>query len=109
MAVISQLFRETRRRTNPEASIKLASALQWLGIWNGEKTNDIYGYGIRVGDGPSDWDIQHIVEERTAARARKDLEGSDRIRDELAKHGVVLKDSKDPQTGELVTIWESAP
>ena len=109
VAVISQLFRETRRRTNPEASIKLASALQWLGIWNGEKTNDIYGYGIRVGDGPSDWDIQHIVEERTAARARKDWKESDRIRDELAKHGVMLKDSKDPQTGELVTIWERVP
>jgi cysteinyl-tRNA synthetase len=106
IAVVSQIFRETRRRTNFEASVRLAAALQWLGIWNGEKTNEIYSYGVVVGSGPSDWDIQHIVEERTAARARKDWEESDRIRDELAKHGVVLKDGKDPQTGAPVTTWE---
>jgi cysteinyl-tRNA synthetase len=103
ISVVSQLFRDTRRRTNPDASIRLASALQWLGIWNGEKTNDIYSYGIVVGIGPSDWDIQHSVDERSAARARKDWKESDRIRDELAKAGVVLKDSKDG------TTWQRVP
>jgi cysteinyl-tRNA synthetase len=83
--------------------------LQWLGIWNGEKTNEIYSYGVVVGSGPSDWDIQHIVDDRTAARARKNWEESDRIRDELAKHGIVLKDGKDPQTGAPVTTWERVP
>jgi cysteinyl-tRNA synthetase len=43
---------------------------------------------------------------RTAARARKDFKESDRIRDELAAMGVVLKDSKNPTTGEPVTTWE---
>jgi len=103
IAVVSQLFRDTRRRTNPDASIRLSSALQWLGIWNGENTNDIYGYGIVVGSGPSDWDIQHAVDERSAARARKDWKESDRIRDELAKVRVVLKDSKGG------TTWERVP
>ena len=60
-------------------------------MWNGEKTNDVYGYGVVVGSGPSDWDIQHSVDERAAARARKDWKESDRIRDELAKVGVLLK------------------
>jgi len=109
IAVVSQIFRETRRRTNFEASVRLAAALQWLGIWNGEKTNEIYSYGVVVGSGPSDWDIQHIVDERAVARARRDWEESDRIRDELAKHGVVLKDGKDPQTGAPVTTWERVP
>jgi cysteinyl-tRNA synthetase len=103
IAVVSQLFRDTRQRTNPDASIRLSSALQWLGIWNGENTNDIYGYGIVVGSGPSDLDIQHAVDERSAARARKDWKESDRIRDELAKVRVVLKDSKDG------TTWERVP
>ena len=38
---------------------------------------------------------------RSAARARKDLKESDRIRDELAKMGVVLKDTKDGTTWEI--------
>jgi cysteinyl-tRNA synthetase len=106
VAVVSQLFRETRRRTNPDACMRLASALQWFGIWNGESTNEVYGYGIEVGDGPSEWDIQHAVDQRTAARARKDWEESDRIRGDLSKVGVVLKDGKDPETGEPTTTWE---
>jgi cysteinyl-tRNA synthetase len=109
VTVLSQLFRDTHRRKNPDASIRLASALKWLGVWNGENTNDVYGYGIVVGSGPSDWDIQHHVDERAAARARKDWRESDRIRDELTKLGVVLKDGKDPKTGEPVTTWEKLP
>jgi cysteinyl-tRNA synthetase len=48
------------------------------------------------------------VDARKSARARKDFKESDRIRDELAVMGVVLKDSKDPATGEPVTTWEIA-
>ena len=75
--------------------------MHWLGVWNGEKTNDVYGYGVVVGTGPSQWDIQHAIDERAAARARKDWKESDRIRDELAKMGVVLKDTKDGTTWEI--------
>jgi hypothetical protein len=38
--------------------------------------------------------VNHLIAERTAARARKDFAESDRIRDELAAMGVVLKDGK---------------
>ena len=58
--VMHQLYRETRHRTNPDASIRLASALKWLGVWNGEYSNDIYGYGIKVGEGPADADLSLI-------------------------------------------------
>ncbi len=54
-----------------------------------------------------DADIDKLVEARTAARARKDFKESDRIRDELAAMGVVLKDGKDAD-GKPVTTWEIA-
>jgi cysteinyl-tRNA synthetase len=47
-------------------------------------------------------EIEALIAARTAARARKDFKESDRIRDELAAMGVVLKDSKDG------TNWEIA-
>jgi cysteinyl-tRNA synthetase len=45
--------------------------------------------------------VKRLVDDRTAARARKDWSESDRIRDELAKMGVVLKDTKDGTTWEI--------
>jgi len=51
--------------------------------------------------------ISQLVDGRAAARARKDFKESDRIRDELAAMGVVLKDGKDAD-GNPVTTWEIA-
>jgi cysteinyl-tRNA synthetase len=45
--------------------------------------------------------IEQLIEDRTAARKTKNFTESDRIRDELAKMGVVLKDSKDGTTWEI--------
>jgi cysteinyl-tRNA synthetase len=45
--------------------------------------------------------IASLIEARTAARAAKNFKESDRIRDELAAMGVVLKDSKDGTTWEI--------
>jgi cysteinyl-tRNA synthetase len=63
---------------------------------------------MRVMVTPSNDEIQRLVSARTAARARKDFKESDRVRDELAAMGVVLKDGKDPTTGEPTTTWEIA-
>ena len=46
--------------------------------------------------------IDGLIADRTAARARKDFKESDRIRDQLAAMGIVIKDSKDG------TSWEVA-
>jgi cysteinyl-tRNA synthetase len=53
----------------------------------------------KVGNRTSE--IENLIAERTAARTRKDWKESDRIRDELAKMGVVLKDTKDGTTWEI--------
>jgi cysteinyl-tRNA synthetase len=45
--------------------------------------------------------VDGLIADRTAARARKDFRESDRIRDELAAMGVVIKDSKDGTTWEV--------
>jgi cysteinyl-tRNA synthetase len=45
--------------------------------------------------------LNSLIEERLVARKAKDFIKSDRIRDELAAMGVVLKDSKDGTTWEL--------
>jgi cysteinyl-tRNA synthetase len=45
--------------------------------------------------------IDGLISDRSAARARKDFTESDRIRDELAAMGVVIKDSKDGTTWDI--------
>jgi len=107
ISVLHNLHREARGRLNPVAATQLNVALRFLGLWNGENTNDIYSYGITVGTGPSEPEIRALIDDRTAARARKDFKESDRIRDVLAAVGVVLKDGKDAD-GKPVTTWEIA-
>jgi cysteinyl-tRNA synthetase len=51
--------------------------------------------------------VEGRISDRAAARARKDFKESDRIRDELAAKGVVLKDGKDAD-GKPATTWELA-
>jgi cysteinyl-tRNA synthetase len=45
--------------------------------------------------------VTGLIEQRNAARKAKDFKESDRIRDELAAMGVVLKDSKEGTTWEI--------
>lgn len=45
-------------------------------------------------------ELQSLIELRAAARASRDWTVADRLRDELAVHGVLVKDTKDGQTWE---------
>jgi cysteinyl-tRNA synthetase len=52
--------------------------------------------------------INDLIHSRTIARQAKKFDVADQIRDELQAMGIILKDAKDPKTGELVTTWEVA-
>ncbi|ATP12125.1 cysteine--tRNA ligase [Bartonella henselae] len=53
---------------------------------------------------------EKFIDQRIAERLRlihnKEWTAADTIRDKLAAEGIVLKDIKDPQTGERTTMWE---
>ena len=76
-----------------------AASLRLLGFlsesaaeWKGRK-QQASGVDVKQIDG--------LISDRAAARARKDFQESDRIRDELAAMGVVIKDSKEGTTWEI--------
>jgi cysteinyl-tRNA synthetase len=73
-----------------QAADLLGLDLRSFSVWQDAETSNV--------------DAEHInslVAARNAARKAKDFKESDRIRDELAKMGVVLKDTKDGTTWEI--------
>lgn len=56
--------------------------------------------------GVSESEINASIQERLDALSAKNWSEADRIRNELSLKGVILKDSKDPQTGGRITTWE---
>jgi len=75
------------------ASLRLLGFLsESAAAWNERKQK---ASGIDAGQ------IDALIADRTAARARKDFGESDRIRDQLAAMGVVIKDSKEGTTWEV--------
>jgi cysteinyl-tRNA synthetase len=87
-------------RTDDAAAQKLHTSLEFLGVLSpaslaSRKKKELSAAAAR------------LLDERTAARARRDFKESDRIRDELLTMGVVVKDGKDAD-GNPVTTWEVA-
>jgi len=52
--------------------------------------------------------IEDFIATRAIKRQAKDFAAADLIRDELAANGIILKDSIDLKTGEMITTWEIA-
>lgn len=50
--------------------------------------------------------VEQKIQERLRFIKAKNWNEADRIRDELAQRGILLRDEKNPQTGERVTHWE---
>ena len=65
-------------------------------------------YAPTITVSPSSEQVDDLIAARHEARKAKDFAEADRIRDELLAMGIVLKDAKDPATGELKTTWEVA-
>ena len=84
---------DERDRASFAASLRLLGFLsESAAEWNSRK---------QQASGVDAKQIDRLISERTAARARKDFKHSDRIRDELAAMGVVIKDSKEGTTWEI--------
>jgi len=81
------------------ARIALGGTLQFLGLVRAPRIDEIGENYARVKIDTTK--IQTLIDARTAARKTKNFAESDRIRDELAAMGVVLKDSKDGTTWEI--------
>jgi cysteinyl-tRNA synthetase len=97
-AALHELRGEAAKGAKPAAACLKASA-QMLGLMRhsaGEWTS-FRPASIAIDESK----IATLVDARTAARKAKDFKESDRIRDELAAMGVVLKDSKDGTTWEI--------
>lgn len=106
VALLHSFNRDFHATVNVKFADKLNRSLRFLGIWKGEDPNSIYSYGVKAYSF-SKIEVDNLLAARTAARARKDFAESDRIRDELAKMGVAIKDGKD-ENGKPVTTWEIA-
>jgi len=100
-------FHREAKSGNAEAAAHLHNTLRFLGVWNGETADEIANYGLDASDLPSRDEIENCIAARAAARAAKNWAESDRIRDELAAKGIVLKDGKGAD-GKPVTMWEVA-
>jgi cysteinyl-tRNA synthetase len=101
------------RRTGAHSD--LLAAIKFLGLSGDRKVItkaflEASGFAMASGRAaptarPSDEQVRALIEaqieKRKSARARRDWNESDRIRDELAKMGVVLKDTKDGTTWEI--------
>jgi cysteinyl-tRNA synthetase len=92
-----------------KAAKLLSGAADMLGLQRSKWDRNAEAFIFKAAlDDDFDQKFKQLLKQREAARARKDFKESDRIRGELAAMGVVLKDGKDPATGEPTTTWEIA-
>jgi len=103
--ILSELYNQAKGRLDKEASEQLGSAMRFLGLWDDEPSLDILGYGLEIREGPSDSDIQSLIDARIEARRTKNFAESDLIRDQLVAMDIQLKDGKDAN-GNPTTTWE---
>jgi cysteinyl-tRNA synthetase len=98
LAALHVLRDEAVKGSKPAAACLKASA-QLLGVLLGsaEAWASFRPASITIDDAK----VKNLIDARNAARKSKDFKESDRIRDELAAMGVVLKDSKDGTTWEI--------
>jgi cysteinyl-tRNA synthetase len=91
------------RLSHAEGAKALAALARWdevLGVLPAEPPGAALPGRAAVEDaGPGALDVERLISERTAARARKDFREADRIRTLLSENGIVLKDTPDG------TLW----
>ncbi len=99
------LYREAKTG-DPASRINFRLGLRLLGFDKIEMS--AAAHALQNAEVKNDPKVKALVDARLAARKAKDFKESDRIRDELAKMGIALKDTKNKDTGEIETTWEVA-
>ena len=102
ISVLFEMVNELNKlkKTSESAAIPLAHKLVELAGILGllQQVPDAFLKGADKEDGMDAASIEQLIGQRNAAKANKDYAESDRIRDVLAKQGVVLKDSREGTT-----------
>ncbi|MBM3529272.1 MAG: cysteine--tRNA ligase [Alphaproteobacteria bacterium] len=101
ISVLHKLAEECRKSGDPwsKAACDLKASCKFLEL---DLSNVSHRKIYERQHGKIDEDkIKRLVDARAVARTKRDWKESDRIRDELAAMGVVLKDSKDGTTWEI--------
>jgi cysteinyl-tRNA synthetase len=102
ISILHGLMKSAAR--NQDARSELKATVQFMGLYGNETVEQLNpGYEVRHVD---EVKIEALIAARLQARKAKNWSESDRIRNELAAQGIQLKDSKNPQTGEIETTWE---
>jgi cysteinyl-tRNA synthetase len=103
LAHVAAMARAANVETDGAARARLKAGLLGAGAVMGLLQRDPGEWrGERVGDVVDAAEIERLIGERAAARARRDFAEADRIRDEIAARGIVLED----RAGE--TRWRRA-
>lgn len=108
VAVLFDLVRDLNSAAaeNDEKAKLLAATLKALSAILGILQCDPESYLQSGGaDQLSVSEIEAAIERRVQARASKDFALADQIRDELLSKGVVLEDTRDPQSKAIKTHW----
>ena len=106
VAVLHQIRKRISRNGEGDAAKELGENLAFLGVDLHKLNADMQQIMDGIAHDASE--IDHLINARLEARKQKNWTEADRIRDELAGKGILLKDVKDPETGELRTEWEVA-
>ncbi len=98
LAALHELRGEAVKGAKPAAACLKASA-QLIGVL--QESADAWAAFRPASVAVNETEVAKLIMARNVARKEKNFGESDRIRDELAKMGVVLKDSKDGTTWEI--------
>jgi len=104
LAIIARLAETARKAGSTQERAAAKAALLGAGAFLGLLQQDPeawFKHGAAGGSVDAAW-VESLLAERAAARKRKDYAAADRVRDELAGHGVVIEDGPQGARWKLV-------